>query len=176
MAYDPDRKRPRMLWEILTFVSIALVGIFLARLAPVDTVLVLVFTLVALVVARFVPVAGAPRWPVLRHPERGGRRAEIYRLSWGVVQRDGRVGAHAIRRLRAVVEETLAIANTWLEAADTSPKQVSALTTLRGLAAPNGPLDAGTLTPQQFTAALAALDQLEVPAAPDASPLKGHHL
>lgn len=175
MAYDPDRKRPRILWEILTFVSIALIGIFLARLAVVDTVLVLVFTLVALVVARFIPLAGAPRWPVLRHPERGGRRAEIYRLSWGVVQRDGRVGAHAIRRLRAVVDETLAIAGSSLDTAGARSKELSALSTLRELAAPDGPLDSGTLTPRQFTAALAALDHLEAVASPDASPMKGHH-
>ena len=174
MAYDPDRKRPRILWEIATLVVAVLIAIFVARLAVVDTALVIVFTVIALVVARLSPVAGAPRWPVLRHPERGGRRAEIYRLSWGVVQRDGRVGVHAIRRLRAVVDETLSIAASSLTSADLDAPQRSALTTLRSLAAEGGPLESGTLSPKQFTAALAALDQLASIAAVGSNPTGGH--
>ena len=118
-----------------------------------------------------------------RHRQRFGHgerclvdtRVRLHQQRWGGVQRDGRVGAHAIRRLRAVVDETLAIATTSLDTAGAGSKELSALSTLRELAAPDGPLDTGTLTPRQFTAALAALDHLEAVASPDASPMKGHH-
>lgn len=74
--------RWRVAGELVAILGAVVLARFEARLSPAGVVLAAVATLAVVVVARLWPGTDNPSWPALAARERGGRRSEVYRLSW----------------------------------------------------------------------------------------------
>lgn len=71
--------------------------------APAPGVVVTVLAVAALAaLGHLIPDSDETAWPRLPAPERGGRRAEVYRLSWQT-GRDGAAASGAVLRLRQAI-------------------------------------------------------------------------
>lgn len=89
--------------EVGTVVVTGLVAWFLARLDVAGTALAVLAALAVVVGGRLLPDSDATDWPRLPAPERSGRRAEIYRLSWQLDGSRETIPA-AVRRLSATID------------------------------------------------------------------------
>ena len=137
--------RRRLVGEALLVPFSVLVAWFVARLDVAGCVLVGVTVAVAIVVAHLVPTDDLTAWPPLAPPERGGRRAEIYRLSWQLDANvtSSRVLVRRVRSLAAALEReatpaeqaALASAVAALEASQSVTAVAAAVTEIERTAA-----------------------------------------
>lgn len=88
MRYETrqDETTPWRWWRVALEVGAVVTAVLAAsqieRLAPPGVLLVALATTAFVLLLRLLPDSDATAWPRLPAPERGGRRAEIYRLSW----------------------------------------------------------------------------------------------
>lgn len=155
------RRLPRLVGEVALVAVAIVLCVAAAGLAPADTALVVGLTVAVLVLLRSLPDADAPRLPRLPPDERSGRRADVYRLSWGVTSRDGVVDHQVLQRARTLVSERLATTDAASDppVTDTGDPRHGHLTVLREAAA--GPLRTGRLTPSELRRTLTALEGLD---------------
>lgn len=155
--------RLRLILEIGAVVVTLLVCVAAARLSPPDTTLVVGLVVAAIAVLRALPEARSPRLPADAAPGRGGRRAEVYRLSWGLSSGHDTVSTQVLHRVRALVAERLEAERAGAGAAPTGgagagPREAP-LTQLRELT--DGPLRSARLRPADLHRTLTALDELD---------------
>ncbi|TGO06149.1 hypothetical protein [Serinibacter arcticus] len=156
------RRLPRLAGEVALVAVVIVVGVAVARFAPSDTALVVGLTVGVVLLLRVLPDADSPRLPRLPADERSGRRADVYRLSWGVGSRDGVVGHQVLTRVELLVEERLAgsaLPGDDGPRDDPHPSHHPHLQVLREVAA--GPLRTGHLTPSELRRTLTALEGLD---------------
>lgn len=145
--------RARLAAEIIAVVVVVMICLAAVRLPPSDTALVTLLAIALLGALRLAPETASPRLPRDRAPERAGRRADVYRLSWGLSPRDEFVSPQISHRLEAVVTERLE--QPWDPAGPAAP----VLAHLADLA--SGALRTGRLTPAELRRTLTALEELD---------------
>ncbi|PWD50281.1 hypothetical protein C8046_05995 [Serinibacter arcticus] len=145
------RPGARLALEALAVAIAIVVCVAAARLAPVDTALVALLVAGALALVRVLPDGRSPRLPREVAPGRAGRRADVYRLSWGVSPADDLVSAQVLHRLERVVADRL----------DQPPPPGADATLARLREMSDGPLTAGRLTPADLRSTLTALEELD---------------
>lgn len=103
---DPD---PQWRWyraglELTALTLATMAAVFIERFTLPGVLLIALATASLILLLRLLPDSDSTAWPRLPAPERGGRRAEIYRLSWQLMREHDAASA-AARRLR----DTLAL-------------------------------------------------------------------
>ncbi|ROR97538.1 hypothetical protein EDD28_2138 [Salana multivorans] len=93
----------RLVLEGLAIPGSALVAWGVLRFDLAATAVVTATVVVVLVLAHLLPGDDYTAWPQLPAPERGGRRAEIYRLSWQL-DAGTSAGPYLVRRLVELAE------------------------------------------------------------------------
>jgi hypothetical protein len=123
---DRRRRRVAVFWTLGVAAGIAGLAFFAGVTAPLS--LLLGVTIVAAGAAA--ALLAAPRdehWPEARVVLRSGARREVARLSWSMVDDDGRVADVAVRRLRAFAAVRLAERGIDLDDPDHRPAAEAAL-------------------------------------------------
>lgn len=162
------RRLPRLVGEIAIVAAVVVACVAVARFAPPDTALVVGLTVGAIVLLHLLPDADSPRLPRLPADERSGRRADVYRLSWGVTSTDDVVGHQVLTRVESLVTDRLAATGAPDDGSPAPPPDDPHhprgpsgphLSVLREVAA--GPLRTGRLTPTELRRTLTALEGLD---------------